>query len=117
MTELWIDAHISPAIALWINQTFSDINAKSVRSLGLRDAKDIEIFMLAKDSNVILVSKDADFQQLLQKLGPPPKLIWLTCGNTSNEKLRTILSFSLPQAIELLNKGENLIEISDALLI
>ena len=64
MTELWIDAHISPAIALWINQTFSDINAKSVRGLGLRDAKDIEIFMLAKDSNVILVSKDADFQQL-----------------------------------------------------
>ncbi len=41
MTELWIDAHISPAIALWINQTFSDINAKSVRSLGLRDAKEI----------------------------------------------------------------------------
>lgn len=66
MTELWIDAHISPAIALWINQTFSDINAKSVRSLGLRDAKDIEIFMLAKDSNVILVSKDADFQQSIE---------------------------------------------------
>ena len=30
MTELWIDAHISPAIALWINQTFSGIEAKSV---------------------------------------------------------------------------------------
>ena len=85
MTELWIDAQISPAIALWINENYPDINAKSFRSLGLRDAKDIEIFMLAKRSNCILVSKDVDFQQLLQKFGSPPKLIWLTCGNTSIE--------------------------------
>lgn len=106
MTELWIDAHISPSIALWINQNYPSINAKSFRSLGLRDAKDIEIFNLAKKTNCILLSKDVDFQQLLQKFGPPPKLIWLTCGNTSNERLRTVFSFSLSKSIDLLNKGE-----------
>lgn len=41
---LWIDAQLSPAIAAWINRTFEDIEAQSVRSLGLKDALDYEIF-------------------------------------------------------------------------
>jgi len=112
---LWIDAHISPSIALWINQTFPGVEAISFRSLGLRDAKDVEVFTEARKKNVVLISKDADFQMLVQKLGAPPSLIWITCGNTSNEKLKTILSFALPQAIKLLEKGEVIIEINDML--
>ncbi len=46
--KLWIDAQLSPAIAAWINRTFDDIKAESVRSLGLRDATDPEIFEEAK---------------------------------------------------------------------
>lgn len=38
--KLWIDAQLSPAIAAWINHTFDNIEAKSVRSLGLSDATD-----------------------------------------------------------------------------
>lgn len=45
---IWIDAQLSPAIAAFINRNFVNIEAKSVRSLGLREAKDLEIFMKAK---------------------------------------------------------------------
>ena len=38
MTTLWIDAHLSPAIATWINQSF-DITAIALRDLGLRDVE------------------------------------------------------------------------------
>lgn len=31
--KLWIDAQLSPAIAAWINRTFEDIDAESVRAL------------------------------------------------------------------------------------
>ena len=51
---------------------------------------------------------------LFERLGPPPQVLWVTCGNTSNARLREILTKSLPPAIELLQQGEPLVEISDA---
>jgi predicted nuclease of predicted toxin-antitoxin system len=59
--------------------------------LGLREADDIEIFKAARAQDVIFVSKDNDLKQLIEEQGPPPKLIWLTCGNTSNTVVKEIL--------------------------
>jgi predicted nuclease of predicted toxin-antitoxin system len=111
--KLWIDAQLSPAIAAWIDRTFDDIEAESVRALGLRDATDPEIFEEAKKADAVVMSKDDDFIQLIEQRGTPPKLIWVTCGNTSNARLREILSTALLKAIELLQSGENVVEISD----
>jgi predicted nuclease of predicted toxin-antitoxin system len=49
---------------------------------------------------------------LVERLEAPPQIIWLTCGNTSNARLREILSSNLPDALELLKSGEKLVEIS-----
>jgi predicted nuclease of predicted toxin-antitoxin system len=111
---IWIDAQLSPALAAWINRTFEDIEAKSVRSMGLRDAEDDRIFRLARDANVIVMTKDSDFPQLLKQHGPPPKVLWLTCGNTSNNRMREILSRMLLPALDMLRDGQALIEIGDA---
>ena len=46
--------------------------------------------------------------------GPPPKIIWLTCGNTSNARMQEILATSLPGALAMLEAGEELVEIRDA---
>lgn len=111
MTTIWIDAHLSPAIAIWITDTFG-ITALALRDLGLRDAEDPEIFEAAKAQGVIFMTKDSDFVDLVDRLGAPPQIIWLTCGNTSNARLREILSVVLPEALELLRSGEKLVEIS-----
>jgi len=111
--KIWIDAQLSPAIAAWINRTFDDIEAESVRALGLRDATDPDIFERAKKADAIVMSKDDDFIQLIEQRGTPPKLIWITCGNTSNARMREILSTALLKAKELLESGENVVEISD----
>jgi predicted nuclease of predicted toxin-antitoxin system len=108
---IWIDAHLSPAIAVWITNTFG-ITAFALRDVGLRDAEDPEIFEAAKAQSVILMTKDSDFADLVDRLGSPPQVIWITCGNTSNARLREILSVALPQALELLRLGEALVEIS-----
>ena len=108
-----MDAQLSPAIVAWINRTFDDIEAESVRSLGLRDATDVEIFEKEKMEDVIVLSKDDDFIQLIEHRGTPPKLIWITCGNTSNAKMREILSKTLLKAKELLESDESIVEISD----
>jgi predicted nuclease of predicted toxin-antitoxin system len=87
------------------------INAEAVRDLGLRDAEDERIFNDARTANAVVMTKDNDFVLLLERHGPPPKLILLTCGNTSNANLRTILDATLKDALELLEAGEELVEI------
>jgi predicted nuclease of predicted toxin-antitoxin system len=111
--KIWVDAQLSPSIAAWINRTFDGLDAKSVCALGLRDAKDLEIFEEAKKADVVVMSKDDDFLQLIEEKSTPPKLIWITCGNTSNAKMREILSAALPRAIKLLRSGEKIVEIRD----
>ena|SRR5699024_5449887 len=111
--RIWIDAQLSPAIAAWINRTFEGIEAESVRAVGLRDAFDHNIFEQARQQNVVVMSKDHDFIKLIEQHGPPPQIIWITCGNTSNTRMRKILSETLPKARELLEGGEAIVEISD----
>ena len=112
---LWIDAHLSPLIAAWLTWTFADVQAMPLRDLGLRDAEDEEIFQAAKVAGAVVLTKDADFRHLLDRFGPPPQVLWLTYGNTSNEKLQEVLRATLPTALRLLAAGEPLIEIGNAL--
>ena len=107
---IWVDAHLSPAIAIWITSKFG-VTALALRDIGLRDAEDREIFEAAKLHDVIVITKDRDFVDLVNRLGSPPRIIWLTCGNTSNARLREILSETLLEALALLRSGEALVEI------
>ena len=107
---IWIDAHLSPAIAVWITSTFG-ITAIALRDMGLRDAEDPEIFEAAKAEGVVLMTKDSDFVDLANRFGAPPKIIWLRCGNTSNAQLQNILRSTLLDSLELLRSGEVLVEI------
>jgi predicted nuclease of predicted toxin-antitoxin system len=56
--KLWIDAQLPPTLASWVTNNFG-IEALSLRDVGLRDAKDIEIFEAARIANVIIMTKDA----------------------------------------------------------
>jgi predicted nuclease of predicted toxin-antitoxin system len=111
MTEIWIDAQLSPSLALWINQSFKNIQAQSLRAIGLRDASDTVIFQRAKMQNVVIITKDSDFVRLLKHFGPPPKIIWITAGNTSNLRMREILGKYLLEVLHMLESGERLVEI------
>jgi predicted nuclease of predicted toxin-antitoxin system len=108
---IWVDAQLPPAIAAWISDAFG-MEAKAVRELGLRDAMDRQIFLAAKRESAVVMTKDSDFIRLLDELGPPPQVIWVTCGNTSNARLKQILSSTLTDAVALLDSGEKLVEIS-----
>jgi len=59
------------------------------------------------------MTKDDDFVRLLERHGPPPQIIWLRCGNTSNAYLRQLLGVTLPDVLAMLESGEPLVEITD----
>ena len=111
---IWLDAHLSPLLAAGLNWKF-DVQAIPVRDLGLRDANDEEIFRAAKQAGVVVLTKDADFPRLLDRFGPPPQVLWLTSGNTSNERLQQVLLPVLSAALELLAADEPLVEIGNTL--
>ncbi|BAG02857.1 hypothetical protein MAE_30350 [Microcystis aeruginosa NIES-843] len=48
------------------------------------------------------------------RLGTPPQILWLTCGNVTNRNLRQLLSATLPDALEQLRQGTMIVEISNA---
>ena len=108
----WIDAQLSPALAPWLTQRFS-VEAFSVRFLGLRDATDHHIFMAARDARAVVISEDSDFITLLESYGPPPQVIWITAGNTSNARMKVVLEKTFIAARDLLSAGEILVENGD----
>ena len=110
MRTIWLDAHLSPRLAHWLAATF-EVQAVAVRDLGLRQAEDHDIFFAARKVGAIVVTKDNDFLDLLERHGSPPKIIWLTCGNTSESALREIFTANFPEALRLLDAGDDLVEI------
>jgi predicted nuclease of predicted toxin-antitoxin system len=62
-----------------------------VRLVGLADATDRAVWNYAKINRFGLISLDSDFAEMAALLGPPPKVIWLRCGNQSTATLETLL--------------------------
>ena len=45
------------------------------------------------------MTKDRDFLHLLFEQGPPPQVIWLRVGNSSNQALQAVLLRTLEPAL------------------
>lgn len=108
----WLNAQLPPSMARWLSATFG-VSVVTLYEVGLRDAQDVEIFEAARTNgdSTVVVSKDQDFVDLVMRLGPPPQLLWLTCGNITNRDLQRIFSQAFSAALALLQRGESIVEI------
>ncbi len=107
---VWIDAQISPVLAPWLGERFG-VEAYPLKDLKLVHASDREIFFAARNADAFVLTKDRDFVDLLRRHGAPPRVIWITCGNTSNREMRAVLDRTFVTAIQLLTSGEAMVEI------
>jgi len=57
------------------------------------------------------MTKDRDFLHLLFEQGPPPQVIWLRVGNSSNQALQAVLLRTLELALANLGEVEPWVEI------
>ena len=108
--KIWVDAQLSPAIAEWLKANCG-IESATVKDLGYRNAEDSDIFFAARTAGAIVMTKDADFVSLVRRHGPPPQILWITCGNTSNAMLVGVLGRSWREILALVEQGEPLIEV------
>ena len=107
-----LDAQLPPQLAERLSREFA-ISAVAARDLGLSTVADTVRFDYARADGAVVLSKDSDFVELVHRLGSPPQIVWITCGNVSNRHLRELFTATFADILQLLSDGESLVEISD----
>lgn len=107
--RLIVDAQLPPLLAEELRRAGCD--AVAVREIGLRDAKDSEIWNYAISIGAAIVTKDEDFAERCIHSQESPAVIWVRIGNASNTALLARFMPNLSQALIKLSAGDRLIEI------
>jgi predicted nuclease of predicted toxin-antitoxin system len=86
---LVFDENLPPRLV----QSLADVfpNSTHVREAGLKSAPDDAIWNHARQHSLAIVSKDGDFFDRAILLGHPPKVIWLSLGNASTDRIESTL--------------------------
>ena len=110
--EIWLDTQLSPIIAKWMAE-HTGFSVKSSYSLQSNTLTNLEIYQRAQAvGSVIIISKDADFPELINRLGSPPKLIVIKKGNCDNREMWEFIKPNILTAIDVLTKSEiNIVEL------
>ena len=58
-----------------------------------------------------MITKDSDFVHLLERHGPPPRILWITLGNIRNVELTQTLEKRWEQVRAHFESGESLVEL------
>jgi predicted nuclease of predicted toxin-antitoxin system len=84
--KILLDANISWKLVEKLKPIFGE--CAHVDNIGLNvPAEDIDIWNYAHDNEYIILSKDNDFVDILERNSFPPKVIFLKIGNSSNKEL------------------------------
>jgi predicted nuclease of predicted toxin-antitoxin system len=87
--KLLFDQNLSFRLCRHLDDIFP--GSDQVHRVGLTDADDRSIWQFARESGFVLVTLDADFAELAGLRGPPPKVIWLRCGNQPTDAIANLL--------------------------
>ena len=87
--KLLFDENLSPRLAVRLADLYPD--SVHVRDAGLERAKDEAAWSYARENDLMIVTKDADFGEMSVLLKSPPRVIWLRRGNCSTNEIETIL--------------------------
>jgi len=74
-----IDENLSRRLKRLLEPSFP--GCRHVSDFGLLTADDPVIHACARSEGLTLLSKDDDFRNLVERVGPPPKLILIRMGN------------------------------------
>jgi predicted nuclease of predicted toxin-antitoxin system len=87
--KLLFDQNLSFKLCRVLSDLFP--GSTQVQLVGLSDASDRAVWDYARANAFMLVSLDSDFAEMAALQGPPPKVIWLRCGNQTTAMLESLL--------------------------
>jgi predicted nuclease of predicted toxin-antitoxin system len=103
--KLLFDHNLSPRLV----DRLADIypNSQHLFLIALDKADDQSVWEYARQSGFIVVTRNADFNELSILRGFPPKVIWIRRGNCSTNQIEDILRSHL-EDIQAFEKKPNL---------
>ncbi len=96
--KLLLDENLSRRLVPFLQHDFPDTS--QVVLLGMESATDKEVWQRARDDGYVIVTRDADFQELSLVWGQPPQVIRL---KTSNQSRAATLKLLLESKEEIIN--------------
>lgn len=103
--KLLFDHNLSPRLVNRLADIYPD--SQHLFLIGLDQADDGSVREYALLGNFMLVTKDADFNELSILQGFPPKVIWIRRGNCSTSQIEEILRSHL-EDIQAFEQNPNL---------
>ena len=87
--KLLFDHNLSHRLCSRLEDVFPQ--STQVRLRALSEAEDSQIWAFAREHGFVIVTLDADFAEMAALVGPPPKVVWLRCGNQPTALIETLL--------------------------
>ena len=88
--KLLLDENLSRRIVPGLQDKYP--GSSQIALLGMEQFDDRNVWEYAKQYDFVIVTRDDDFRELLQLYGFPPKIILLTMGNCSNQRVLDALN-------------------------
>lgn len=104
MIRLLIDENLPASLGVVL-----PVNAVYATDFGPQPT-DLELWSVARDKDLTILTRDADFFDRIIIEGPPPKIIWVRLGNLRRAELETWLAERWPDIEKCLHDAD-LIEI------
>jgi predicted nuclease of predicted toxin-antitoxin system len=101
--KLLFDQNLSRKLINRLTDLFPD--SSHVQFHALAEVNDSKIWEFAKNHDFCIVTQDADFPELSQLKGSPPKVIWLRCGNMPTSRVEIILRSSVEIIRQFMNNA------------
>lgn len=92
--KLLFDHNLSPRLVSRVADLFPE--SAHVYPLDMAEAEDIEVWRYAQENGFTIVTRDSDYNDLMQLKGFPPKIVWIRRGNCSTNEVEDILRRHLP---------------------
>ena len=87
--KLLFDLNLSPQLAARLSDVFP--GSLHVRELGLERAPDADVWRVALERGLVIVTRDSDFQERAQIVIEAPRIVWIRRGNCSTEEIEGLL--------------------------
>ncbi|MCY7323071.1 MAG: DUF5615 family PIN-like protein [Phormidesmis sp. CAN_BIN36] len=102
--KLLYDQNLSPLLVDHLAGLYPE--SKHVYEIGLDRSDDLILWTHAQQYDFIIVTRDADFNEISLIRGFPPKVVWIRRGNCSTREIEAMLR-SRFDTIQSLNENSN----------
>jgi predicted nuclease of predicted toxin-antitoxin system len=92
--KLLFDHHLSRKLVARLADLFPQ--SSHVVFHDLARAEDIDIWRFAHNDDYLIVTKDADFNDVVTLRGTPPKVIWIRIGNCTTATIEALIRRNYP---------------------